>query len=56
MLWRVVAVLMVVLGIGILIRTATLGGSGLAYGYLFGALLVFAGAFRLYLSARLRRG
>ena len=56
MLGRVFAVLMVVLGIGILIRTAALGGSGLAYGYLFGTLLVFAGVFRLYLSARLRRG
>ena len=56
MLGRVVAVLMVILGIGILIRTAMLGGSGLAYGYLFGTLLVFAGAFRLYLSVRLRRG
>jgi hypothetical protein len=56
MLGRIVAVLMVVLGIGILVRTATLGGSGLAYGYLFGTLLVLAGAFRLYLSARLRRG
>jgi len=56
MLGRIVAVLMVVLGIGILIRTAMLGGSGLAYGYLFGALLALAGAFRLYLSERLRRG
>ena len=37
MMGRVVAVLMLVLGIGILIRTAMLGGSGLAYGYLFGA-------------------
>ena len=56
MLGPVVAVLMLVLGIGILIRTAMLGGSGLAYGYLFGTLLVFAGALRLYLWARLRRG
>jgi hypothetical protein len=56
MLGPVVAVLMLVLGIGILIRTAMLGGSGLAYGYLFGILLVFAGALRLYLAARLRRG
>lgn len=53
MLARVVAVLMVVLGIGILIRTAALGGSGLAYGYLLGVLLVFAGVLRLYLSRRL---
>jgi hypothetical protein len=55
-LGTVVAVLMVALGVGVLIRTAALGGSGLAYGYLFGALLVFAGVLRLYLSARLRRG
>jgi hypothetical protein len=46
---------MLALGVGILIRTATLGGSGLAYGYLLGVLLVFAGAFRLYLSAKLSR-
>ena len=55
MLGRVVAVLMLALGVGILIRTAALGGSGLAYGYLFGVLLVFAGALRLYLSAKLSR-
>ena len=56
MLGRIVAELTLVLGVGVLVRTATLGGSGLAYGYLFGTLLVLAGAFRLYLSARLRRG
>jgi hypothetical protein len=56
MLGPVVAVLMLLLGIGILIRTATLGGSGLAYGYLFGGLLVFAGVLRIYLWTRLPRG
>ena len=56
MLGTGVAVLMVALGVGVLIRTAALGGSGLAYGYLFGALLLFAGLLRLYLSRRLRRG
>jgi hypothetical protein len=56
MLGTVLAVLMVALGVGVLFRTAALGGTGLAYGYLFGALLVFAGVLRLYLSARLRRG
>ena len=55
MLGPAIAVLMVALGVGILIRTAALGGSGLAYGYLLGVLLVFAGALRLYLSAKLRR-
>jgi hypothetical protein len=54
MLGRALAVLMVALGAAVLIRTVTLGGSGLAYGYLLGALLVFAGALRLYLLARLR--
>ena len=56
MLGPAVAVLMVLLGIGILIRTAALGGGGLAYGYLLGVLLVFAGLLRLYLFTRLRRG
>ena len=55
MLGRGEAVLMLALGVGILIRTATLGGSGLAYGYLLGVLLVFGGALRLYLSAKLSR-
>jgi hypothetical protein len=49
------AVLMVALGVGVLVQTFRHGGSGLAYGYLLGPLLVFAGAFRLYLSARLTR-
>ena len=42
--------MLVVLGIGDPDSDGLLGGSGLALGYLFGALLVFAGAFRLYLS------
>lgn len=54
MLGRGLAVLMVALGVAILIRTVSLGGSGLAYGYLFGALLVFAGVLRLYLSAKMK--
>ncbi len=54
MLGRAVAVLMVALGVVTLIRTAALGGGGLAYGYLFGGLLVFAGVLRLYLSVKLR--
>lgn len=55
MLGRAVAVLMLGLGVAVLIRTASLGGSGLAYGYLLGVLLVFAGVLRLYLLARLRK-
>jgi len=54
MLGRALALLTVALGVAVLIRTAALGGDGLAYGYLFGGLLVFAGALRLYLSAKLR--
>lgn len=42
------------LGVIILVRTAALGGDGLAYGYLLGGLLVVAGALRLYVSAGLR--
>ncbi|MEK6275486.1 MAG: hypothetical protein AABM30_09130 [Actinomycetota bacterium] len=55
MLARALAVLMIGLGVAILIRTAALGGSGVAYGYLLGGLLVFAGALRLYLSAKLTK-
>ena len=51
------AVVMIALGIGIFVRTIALGvGGGLAYGYLLGVLLVFAGVLRLYLFTRLRRG
>ncbi len=53
MLARALAVLMILLGIGIVVRTIALGvGGGL--GFLFGVLLVFAGVLRLYLSRRLR--
>jgi hypothetical protein len=44
---------MIGLGIAVLVRTIALGGHGLAYGFLFGILLVFAGVLRLYLSRRL---
>lgn len=44
---------MIGLGIAVLVRTIALGGDGLAYGFLFGILLVFAGLLRLYLSRRL---
>lgn len=45
----VLSVLMVVLGIALLIETAVLGGG---IGYVFGGLLVLAGAGRLYVSFR----
>jgi hypothetical protein len=49
---RILAGLMIVLGIVILARTIAAGvGGGL--GLILGALLILAGALRLYLSARL---
>jgi hypothetical protein len=53
LLARVLAVLMIGLGIVVIVRTVAAGvGGGL--GIILGALLVLAGALRLYLSARLR--
>ncbi|MGH3083576.1 MAG: hypothetical protein ACRDNP_05855 [Gaiellaceae bacterium] len=55
MLARILSVLMIALGIGIVVRTIVAGvGGGL--GILLGALLVLAGALRLYLSIGLTRG
>lgn len=49
MIARVLAVVMIALGVGIVVRTIALGiGGGL--GFVFGALLVLAGVLRLYLS------
>jgi hypothetical protein len=49
MLTRVLSVVMIALGIGILVRTVAAGvGGGL--GILLGGLLILAGALRLYLS------
>ena len=49
MLGRVLAVVMIGLGVGIFVRTIALGiGGGL--GFVFAALLVLAGFMRLYLS------
>ena len=49
MLTRVLSVVMIALGIGILVRTVAAGvGGGL--GILLGVLLILAGALRLYLS------
>jgi hypothetical protein len=47
-------VLLVALGVAILVRTVVLGGHGLAYGFMFGSLLILAGLLRLYLSTRFR--
>lgn len=53
MLARALAVLMIALGLGIIVRTIALGvGGGL--GFLFGVLLVFAGLLRLYLSRQMK--
>jgi hypothetical protein len=49
MLARVLSVVMIALGVGIVVRTIAAGvGGGL--GLLLGALLILAGALRLYLS------
>jgi hypothetical protein len=47
---RVLSALLVIIGLVMLVRTATLGGGSV--GYLFGVLFVAAGAARLYLLAR----
>lgn len=54
MLGLLLAVLLVALGVAMVVQTAIHGGSGLAYGYVFGPLLVLAGALRLYVSRRIR--
>ena len=51
MITRIFAVLLVALGIAVIIRTF-LEGLGGGLGLLLGALLVLAGALRLYLSRR----
>ena len=45
----ILSALMVVLGVALLVETAVLGGGT---GYVFGGLLVLAGAGRLYVSLR----
>ena len=52
MLTRALAVLMIALGICVVVRTIA-GGVGGGLGLLLGALLILAGALRLYLSRRL---
>jgi hypothetical protein len=49
---RVLPTLMVLIGLGLIVRTLTLGGGALAIGIIFGVLFLAAGAGRLYLEAR----
>jgi hypothetical protein len=49
---KILSALLVVLGIGVIARTAVAGGGVLALGYVIGVLLTGAGALRLYLSVR----
>jgi hypothetical protein len=49
---RVLSGLLVVLGVAMIVRTAVAGGGPLALGFVLGALLILAGALRLYLSSR----
>ena len=48
---RVLSVILIVLGIGLIVRTIA-GGIGGGQGLFLGALLIVAGALRLYLSRR----
>jgi hypothetical protein len=45
-------VVLMAIGVAVLVRTATAGGSVLAVGYLIGGGLVIAGALRLWLLRR----
>ena len=49
---KILAPLLVVLGVAVFVRTAVAGGGPLALGYVIGVLLVLVGALRLYLSTR----
>jgi hypothetical protein len=46
------SILMILIGIGLLVRTAIAGGGALATGVVLGLLFVAAGAARLYLLFR----
>jgi hypothetical protein len=48
---RVLSVVLIALGIGLIVRTIA-GGVGGGLGLLVGALLILGGALRLYLSSR----
>ena len=47
---RALSTAMVLIGVALLVNTLARGGGPLAYGVLFGALFVAAGAARLYLA------
>jgi uncharacterized membrane protein HdeD (DUF308 family) len=49
---RVMAILMVVVGIALLVRTLAAGGGVVATGVILGLLFIAAGAARLYLQLR----
>jgi hypothetical protein len=53
MVARVLSVILIALGIGLIVRTIT-GGVGGGLGLFLGALLIVAGVLRLYLSTRIR--
>jgi hypothetical protein len=50
----VFSTLLILLGIGILVRTVVAGPDGFAYGYIAGAAFLGAGAARLFLATRSR--
>jgi len=49
---RVMSIAMMVIGIGLIVRTLVAGGGALATGIVLGVLFVLAGAARLYLQLR----
>jgi hypothetical protein len=49
---RVLASLMIVIGVVLIVRTLSLGGGALAIGIIFGLLFLAAGAARLYLDLK----
>ena len=53
MVARILSVILIALGIGLIVRTIA-GGVGGGLGLFVGALLIVAGVLRLYLSTRVR--
>jgi hypothetical protein len=51
---RVLPVLMLLLGLGILVRTIVAGGGATSVGLVFGILLMAAGGLRIYAEHRRR--
>ena len=49
---RVMSIAMIVIGIGLVVRTLVAGGGALATGLVLGVLFVLAGVARLYLQLR----